>query len=144
METTSNPAIAWWIIAGVLVAIELATGTFYLLMMALGAVAAALCAHLGLGFSAQLVAAAAVGGAAVAVWHSKRARSPREPAESNRDVNLDIGQTVDVGQWQADGSATVKYRGAEWQARFQGSGTPHSGRHVIRAVDGSCLLLDAA
>ena len=29
----------WWIVAGVLVAVELATGTFYLLMLALGATA---------------------------------------------------------------------------------------------------------
>ncbi|NBW48225.1 MAG: NfeD family protein, partial [Betaproteobacteria bacterium] len=38
LESFSN---FWWIVAGVLVAIELATGTFYLLMLALGAVAAA-------------------------------------------------------------------------------------------------------
>ena len=37
----------WWVVAGVLVAVELATGTFYLLMLALGAAAAALAAHAG-------------------------------------------------------------------------------------------------
>ncbi|MFN5166768.1 MAG: NfeD family protein, partial [Pseudomonadota bacterium] len=31
----------WWVLAGVLVAVELATGTFYLLMSALGAAGAA-------------------------------------------------------------------------------------------------------
>ena len=35
-------ATTWWIVAGVLVAAELATGTFYLLMLALGAAAAAM------------------------------------------------------------------------------------------------------
>jgi membrane protein implicated in regulation of membrane protease activity len=34
-----NWATAWWIVAGVLVAAELATGTFYLLMLAAGAAA---------------------------------------------------------------------------------------------------------
>ncbi|HEU6455220.1 MAG TPA: NfeD family protein, partial [Roseateles sp.] len=40
-------ATTWWIAAGVLVAIELGTGTIYLLMLAVGAVAGALAAHLG-------------------------------------------------------------------------------------------------
>ena len=35
----------WWIVAGVLVAAELATGTFYLLMVAIGCAAGALAAH---------------------------------------------------------------------------------------------------
>ena len=33
----SNWATVWWIAAGVLIAAELATGTFYLLMLAVGA-----------------------------------------------------------------------------------------------------------
>jgi membrane protein implicated in regulation of membrane protease activity len=37
-------ATMWWVLAGVLVALELLTGTFYLLMLSLGAVAAALVA----------------------------------------------------------------------------------------------------
>lgn len=50
----------WWIVAGALVAAELATGTFYLLMLALGAAAAALGAHAGLSGSLQIVTAALV------------------------------------------------------------------------------------
>ena len=33
-----NPATVWWLIAGGLVAIELATGTFFLLMLAIDVV----------------------------------------------------------------------------------------------------------
>ena len=40
-------ATGWWLLAGVLVAVELLTGTFYLLALALGAAAAALAAHAG-------------------------------------------------------------------------------------------------
>ncbi len=40
MPGPSAPAL-WWVLAGVLVAVELATGTFYLLMLALGAATAA-------------------------------------------------------------------------------------------------------
>lgn len=135
----------WWVTCGFLVAAELASGTtFYLLMLALGAAAAALTAHLAGPFWAQMVVAAAVGGGAVAWWHGRQRRHPRRPAQENPNVNLDIGQSLDVARWQSDGTAEVRYRGAAWQARFIGTGTPQEGRHVIRAVEGSCLLLEAA
>ena len=138
-----SAATWWWVTAGALVAAELATGTFYLLMLAVGAVAAALAAHAGLAFSGQLIVAALIGGGAVAAWHLKRSKEPAAaPAGSNRDVNLDIGERVNVLAWQSDGSATVHYRGAAWQARWHGQGAPRPGEHVIRAVDGNRLLLD--
>ena len=37
----------WWLAAGIVVAAELLTGSFYLLMLALGLAAAAIAAHLG-------------------------------------------------------------------------------------------------
>jgi membrane protein implicated in regulation of membrane protease activity len=135
----------WWVAAGVLVAAELASGTFYLLMLALGVASGALAAHAGLPFSAQLLVAAAIGGGAVAAWHLKRTRQPPAPrAQANRDVVLDVGERVRVSHWSADGSATVHYRGAAWQARWQGQGAPTPGEHVIRAVEGNRLLLDRA
>ena len=134
----------WWVICGGLVAAELASGaTFYLLMLALGAAAAAVTAHLGGPFWSQLVVAALVGGGAVAWWHARQRRHPRTPARENPNVNLDIGQSLDVPHWRADRTAEVRYRGAAWQARFVGTGAPHGGRHVIRAVEGSCLMVDA-
>jgi membrane protein implicated in regulation of membrane protease activity len=136
-------SIWWWIATGILVAAELATGTFYLLMLAVGSAAAAIAAYFGVAFSGQLVAAALIGGGAVALWHVKRSREPAAaPVSENRDVNLDIGERVRVTQWDPDGSARVNYRGAAWSARFAGSGTPAPGEHVIRAVDGNRLLLD--
>ena len=135
-----SSATLWWIAAGVLVAAELATGTFYLLMLALGCVAGAAAAYLGFGASLQLVAAAMLGGGATYAWHLKRSRQPRAaPAESNHDVNLDIGQTVQVTAWQADGSARVQYRGAQWSARLAQGGKAGLGPHIIVAVRGSEL-----
>ncbi len=132
----------WWLAAGGLVAAELATGTFYLLMVALGAMAGALAAHAGLSGTAQLMWAALVGAGATVAWHLKRARSPRSaPAESNRDVNLDIGQLVHVPAWQPDGTARVSYRGASWQVRLAAGKPAQGGDHVIVAVHGSELML---
>lgn len=139
-----GPAVFWWIAAGVLVAVELATGTFYLLMLALGAAAAALAAHAGLALAMQLVVAALVGGGSVALWHQRQRRRPPSPAaNANRDVNLDIGERVHVAQWQPDGTASVLYRGAQWSARYAGDGAPAPGDFVIRAVEGNRLLLAA-
>ena len=53
----SNPNF-WWLLAGVTIAIELATGTFYLLMISLGMVAAALVAYVGVPLTAQVLTAA--------------------------------------------------------------------------------------
>jgi membrane protein implicated in regulation of membrane protease activity len=137
-----NAPTLWWLAAGALVAAELASGTFYLLMLALGCVAGALAAHAGAGATAQVVAAAVLGGGATVAWHLKRARQPRAaPADSNRDVNLDIGQTVHVAAWAADGSTRVTYRGAAWSARAAGPGVPQGGEHVIVAVHGTELQL---
>lgn len=130
----------WWVLAGVLVIAELLSGTFYLLMLALGSVAAAGAAHAGATDSAQFIAAALVGGGATALWHFKRARAPRSaPAASNADVSLDIGQAVVVDEWQADGKARVPYRGAAWTVRHVGPGAAAPGEHRIVAVHGSEL-----
>jgi membrane protein implicated in regulation of membrane protease activity len=132
----------WWVVAGLLVAVELASGTFYLLMLALGAAAGAMAAHLGAGFNTQVVVAALLGGGATALWHFKRFRAPRSAvAEANPDVNLDIGQTVHVDTWGADGTARVMYRGASWAVTFGGAGAPAPGVHTIVAVQGSRLVV---
>ena len=140
----SAPTV-WWVVAGVLVAAELMIGTFYLLMIALGAAGAALAAHAGMSATAQVVVAAVVGGGATALWHWKRARSPRSaPSESNRDVNLDIGRSLQVPAWQPDGSARATYRGAAWSVRYAGEGAPAPGEHVIVAVQGNELRVARA
>jgi membrane protein implicated in regulation of membrane protease activity len=142
---TFNPAVAWWVLAGALVAIELLTGTFYLLALAAGAAAGALAAHLNFGLTAQLVAAAVVGGGCVAFWHLRRARHPRSaPVQSNRDVLLDIGEVVEVAAWNEQGHAQVHYRGAQWSARLAGAGSGAPGPHVIVAIHGNQLELEPA
>jgi membrane protein implicated in regulation of membrane protease activity len=137
----STPTL-WWIAAGVAVAAELASGTFYLLMMALGLAAGAVAAHLGLPLSAQVIVAALVGGGATAAWHWRRYKQPQSaPAAENRDVNLDIGEQVVVRTWVDDGTTRVQYRGSAWTARLAPGAAAVSGAHRVVAVEGNWLVL---
>ena len=140
----SNASV-WWIAAGVAVAAELATGTFYLLMIALGLGAAAVAAQVGLAATSQLAVAAVVGGGATVYWHWLRSRrGADDPARANRDVNLDIGERVHVGAWTADRTTRVRHRGTEWTARLSPGAAAQSGEHVISAVEGNWLVLTPA
>lgn len=131
----------WWVGAGVLVAAELTTGSFHLLMVALGAVAGALAAHLGVGPVGQIAVAALVGGGATLAWHLRYVRRPRRPVSENRDVNLDVGETVFVSAWAPDGSARVAYRGSTWTARLAAGESPLPGPQRVRAVEGNWLVV---
>jgi len=133
----------WWLLAGTAVAVELITGTFYLLMLAIGLVAGALAAHAGASLPAQLVTAAVVGGAAVALWHVKRRHDPAAlAAAANRDVNMDVGETVQVHAWNEDGTATVKYRGANWTVVALEGSVHGTGAHRVREVVGNRLVVE--
>ena len=138
-------ATLWWVAAGAAVAIELVTGTFYLLMISLGLAAGAIAAHLGLSSGSQVVTAALVGGGATALWHWQHFMQPRSaPARENRDVNLDIGERVNVAAWADDRSARVQYRGSSWTARLAAAEPAAPGLHRIVAVEGNWLVLAPA
>ncbi len=129
----------WWLITGGLIAAELMSGTFYLLMLALGAAAAALAAHLGMGLTFQLVTAALIGGSAAVLWRQK---SLRHEAKVPPELHLDIGETVEVSAWDVNGTAQVKHRGANWTAVCASAQTPAPGPHRIQTIQGSRLVLE--
>jgi membrane protein implicated in regulation of membrane protease activity len=132
----------WWLAAGALVALELATGTFYLLMVALGAAGGALAAMLGLAAAVQWVVATVLALLATGGWHRYRRRQrPAPSASHNPDVNLDIGNQLQVEAWAADRSARVNYRGTQWQARLAEGAQAAPGLHRITAVEANWLVL---
>ena len=134
----------WFGVAGLIVILELVSGTFYLLMVAVGVAAGGLAAWLGGGFSLQLLAAAVVGVLAVAALHRSKFGYRARHVNAARDpgVNLDIGQTIQVPEWQ-DGVARVMYRGALWDVELAPGGTPSPGQFTIREVRGSRLIVAA-
>ncbi|WP_353237093.1 NfeD family protein [Limnohabitans sp.] len=134
-------ATMWWVLAGVLVALELLTGTFYLLMLSLGAVAAALVAMAGHGLSTQLVAAAIVGGLGAVLLGQWRKHQTTTRQEAH-DQHLDLGATVQVDAWDAQNTAQVKHRGAAWTAVLAPGQTAAPGVYRIQAMAGNRLVLE--
>ena len=133
----------WWLAAGAVVVAELVTGTFYLLMVAIGLVAGAIAAHLGLAAALQMVAAAALGGGAVLALYFQKKKRPGDPsARADRSVNMDVGETILIESWNPDGTTTVKYRGAQWTAIHRPGVTPSTGMHRVAELVGNRLLVD--
>ena len=129
--------IYWFLLALVLVGLEIATGTFYLLVIAIALAVGGTAAALGLTLVWQLVLSAVTGFAGTIMlrrWKSGR-------SSSTPDVGLDIGLPVKVIKWNDNGTARVFYRGAEWDAELESTDTPHEGMLYIKAVHGSGLVL---
>lgn len=128
--------ITWWILAFALVALELTTGTFYLLVYGLAAAAAGIAAWLGLGMVAQLVIAAVIGIAGTLALRKWR----RATAKDEDLQDLDIGQMVTLENWK-DGRGQVKYRGASWDAEAHDAAVDVQKPLYIRAIRGTVLVV---
>jgi len=129
--------MGWWILAAVLVGVELTSGTFYLLVYGLAAAVAGVAAWLGAGMVVQLLTAAVIGVVGtLGLRHWKR--STDHPEFNVQD--MDIGQTVQVESWQGD-RGQVKYRGALWDAEAESAGVDRTRPLVIRAIKGNTLVL---
>ncbi len=61
---------------------------------------------------------------------------------TDRSVNLDIGEVVHIEGWNPDGTAQVRYRGAQWTAIHRPGTTPRTGAHRVAELVGSRLLVD--
>jgi membrane protein implicated in regulation of membrane protease activity len=127
-----------WVIAGiVLIIAELATGTFYLLVLGVAALVAAGVAYAGGGFLVEVIVAGliAVGGV---FWIRSRKLASATPAMPS----LDVGQPVTLDSWvnRPDRLARVKYRDALWDAVVDGEFRGEAGEvFYIRSVSGSTL-----
>ena len=136
----------WFALAGVLLASEMLTGTFYLLMLGAGALAGALCARLGAPVSLQIVIASLIGlSACFAVWQLRGRRQTHASQDNSNPLGqLDVGETVMVTQWNDDGACEVKHRGAMWAAVLSRADAPRqAGPHRIVAVEGVRLVLES-
>lgn len=138
--------MGWFGLAGALVILEMFTGTFYLLMMAIGFSAGGLAALSGLAGEAQLVLAAIVG--IIATYGLRRSRwgkRGRNDAARDPNVNLDIGQTLIIDDWSGETGQTqttrAMYRGALWDIELESGAVARPGSFIIREVRGNRLIV---
>ena len=106
----------WWAVVGIaLIIAELVSGTFYLLVIGIAALAGAGVAFYSSSFWLQAEIAAAVAIAGV-IWVTRY----RKLQMSSPSVALDVGQSVVLDSWisEKDRLARVRYRNALWDARL--------------------------
>ncbi len=100
------------------------TGTFYLLAVGIAFAFGGLAAWVGASMPLQLLTAgvlAVVGTMLAHRWRMRRGQASQQP-------DLDIGQSVRVETWNADGTARVDYRGTQWNGELAvaaHAATPH-------------------
>src|SRR3990167_3601163 len=93
--------IMWFVVAGVVVILEIFSGTFYLLMIAAGLAAGGVAALAGAGAPTQYIFAAVAGAAATyALRRSKFGKHQKGDAARDPNANLDIGQTLVINEWK--------------------------------------------
>ncbi len=131
--------IWWMVLAFGLLILELLSGTFYLLVIAVALAAGGVASLAGVEFTLQLVVAAVVGFAG-ALW-LRRSRLGRLKTEGDALQNLDVGQVVRVESWRDGSTARAQYRGAEWDVQLAPGETAAPGEYVIQAVQGSRLVV---
>ncbi|HEY8027458.1 MAG TPA: NfeD family protein [Burkholderiaceae bacterium] len=138
--------MTWLVPAGVLVIMEIFSGTFYLLMVAIGFAAGGLAAWVGFAELTQVIVAAVVGLVATFVLRKSKYGKPHKTnAARDPNVNLDIGQILRIDEWKnIEGQqyvARVMYRGAMWDVDLEENADPQAGLFTIREIRGSRLIV---
>ena len=129
----------WWMLLALgLLILELLTGTFYLMVIALALAAGGLANLAGAPFELQLVVAASIGLAGSLLL--RRSRFGRAGDAADALQSFDVGQVVRIDSW-AGNTARASYRGAEWDVLLALGETAVPGEFVIRSVQGSRLVV---
>ncbi|MFN9209844.1 MAG: NfeD family protein [Betaproteobacteria bacterium] len=134
-------ATLWFVLGLALLVAELATGTFYLLMLAVAFAAGGLVALAGGPLALQLVLAAAIGFAG-SIW-LRRVRALRGARGAAHDPvqHMDVGQTVHVDEWSPSGTARAQYRGALWEVELARGEPARAGEYTIQAIHANRLVV---
>lgn len=139
--TVLNPSLAWLAVGLCLLCAELISGSFYLILTAMGAFAAALVA--GLGGSSFLLQVAIAAGVSFTAIYFGRAPLKRWLARSTKSVELDIGQHFVADQeLLVEAKGRLSYQGSTWEAKNMGSEIIQSGDTVeITSLESNRLLV---
>jgi membrane protein implicated in regulation of membrane protease activity len=129
--------VYWFLLCLVLLGIEMVSGTFYLLVVAIAAAVAGMSALLGMAMVGQMILSALTGIAGILILRN----SIRNQVTDAANFSIDIGQPVRIIKWNGDRSARVNYRGTEWDAQLESPETPSDVTLYIASMQGSSLVL---
>jgi membrane protein implicated in regulation of membrane protease activity len=138
----SDPTL-WWIVTGIAVGIELLTGTFYLLMIAIGLGSRCHCGPFRGAMPAQLFTAAVVGGGAVLVWlpgtpqESRRTFSTRRP-QCESGHRRDRPHRRMECRWHG----VCQVPRCQWAVVHRPGQSPQPGLHRVTELTGNRLVVE--
>lgn len=128
----------WLIVAAALTGLEMLTGTFYLLLMAIAALAGCVAALNDFTITQQLLVFGTFGVIEAVAFTVYRRHHPAKQPQNF----LDMGNPVVFKNIAPDGNWVVRYRGADWQARPAKEHTRKDAPLVIVKTMGNILIVD--
>lgn len=136
----------WWFILALVLGLgEMLSTTFYMLVLALGALAAGAVAWGGGSPATQLVVAALVAVAGWGLLWRWRIRVRAAAAGTgNRGLALDVGERLDIDRWTDGRRTRVQYRGTQWTAELDArepDAAASPGVFTIDRIDGAVLVV---
>ncbi|MCR5084423.1 MAG: NfeD family protein [Succinivibrionaceae bacterium] len=133
-----SASLLWVVATLVIIGAEMLLGSIFLLAVGAGTLMGAATAFLGGEASLQVAVAGVVAVIGVLIARRYR-RAHRQDLVGSND--LDAGQSVTVTEVAADGSATVRHRGANWRATLEGGAPLTPGSYTIKETRGTMLVL---
>jgi membrane protein implicated in regulation of membrane protease activity len=127
----------WFLLAAALLALEMATGTFYMLVLGVAVAIGGLAAWSGLELTWQLSLSALAGITGTLILQRRK----KAETTATHDLNPNLGEQVRVLAWGDGGKLRVHYRGTEWDAELAAADMPRDTPLYIQAMRGSTLIL---
>lgn len=133
-------ATLWLTLALILAGLEMLSGTFYLLAIAIGLSSGAIAAWLNAPLSVQAALAAII--SVIAALALRQWKSQHIPTPKKSDDAFDIGQRVHIIEWKSERLARVQYRGCQWDAELNSNAQTGLHDYFITRVQANTLILD--
>ena len=135
----------WFILAGILLALEIVVPGAFMLWLGLSALlVGAISFAVAWSWQAQLVAFAVFALASVPLWRrvARRAEQPGDSPFLNRRAEAFVGRTFTLEKPIVAGNGTVRIDDSIW--RVAGPDLPAGSRVTVTAADGATLVVQPA
>lgn len=130
--------ISWSVIAVLFILGEFATGTLYLLAIGLACFYPAIADFAGASVGIQIATLSL--GVVIHTLVVRMMRKGKQGISPSSDIQ-DVGQRVEVIEWIDEGTARVRYQGAEWMADKLRAEMPDAESGIIQSVQYGRLII---